>query len=105
MHLRHIRPLLRTVNLKVEKSGPPSGRPFFLALELKSVYRTATPAYPTTMSRSPDTSPDVAYLTSSAEVAPNRLAAVNIAAVRPNPHMLLSAFMPTSKAQEAVSDK
>ena len=45
-------------------------------------YATTTPAYPTTMLRSPETSPEVAYFTSSADFAPNCRTAVSMATDR-----------------------
>jgi hypothetical protein len=47
-------------------------------------------------SRSPEISPEVAYFTSSAEVAPSFVAAVNIATAGPNPHMLTCCWVTTS---------
>jgi hypothetical protein len=59
-------------------------------------YLTTTPAYPTTLSRSPEMSPDVAYFTNSADLAPSFLAAVSIATAGPKPHMLMSCCLTTS---------
>src|SRR5579872_792010 len=57
---------------------------------------TITPAYPTTMSRSPEMSPEVAYFTNCADLAPSCLAAVSIATAGPNPHMLMFCSVTTS---------
>ena len=96
------------------KEGDLSGRPSpcasfsFVSLPLVSFvvipllpdtnryFDTATPAYPTTSLRSPEMSPEVAYRMSSARVAPSRLAAVSMATVGPNPHMLMSSVVTTS---------
>ena len=63
------------------------------------------PAYPTTRSRSPETSPEVAYLTSSVPDAPSRRRAVSMATAGPNPHMLMSSFITTSIQTARVHDQ
>lgn len=62
----------------------------------KSGQQTTTPAYPTTRLWSPETSPEVAYFTSSADLAPSFLAAVSMATAGPKPHMLMSCCITTS---------
>lgn len=85
---------------KFNKKGRPHRPPNKLFrecyVEKSSAQCTTIPAYPTTIARSPDTSPEVAYFTRSADFAPSFRDAVSIATAGPKPHIVTFCCVTTS---------